>query len=138
MDAALRPHDDGAPGRFRIKGPRVALSAQAATALALILHELATNAAKHGALSTGEGRVAITWTLTGAAGDEERLRLRWQERGGPPVEPPRRQGFGTRLIEEGLRGASDGTVRLAYAPAASHGRSRRRRRACAAPRAAET
>lgn len=116
VDEALRPHDDGAPGRFEVDGPPVWLSARAATALALMLHELATNATKHGALSAPEGRVAIGWTLSGGA-EEERLRFTWRERGGPPVEPPRRHGFGTRLIEGGLTGAAGQTVRLAYEPA---------------------
>lgn len=116
VDEAVRPHDDGAPGRFEIAGPSVMLSAQAATALALVLHELATNATKHGALSAPEGRVAVAWTLSGGA-EEERLRFLWRERSGPRVEPPRRRGFGSRLIEGGLAGAAGQVVWLAYEPA---------------------
>ena len=93
----------------------MALSAQAATGLALLLHELAPNATKHGALSVAEGHVTVAWTLTGGQ-DEERLTLRWHEQGGPPVTPPQRRGFGSRLIESELSGAAGQMVRLAYEP----------------------
>jgi len=81
----------------------------------MAVHELATNAAKYGALSVPAGSVTITWTVT--LGDKPRLELRWQERQGPPVVPPSRRGFGTRLIERGLAQDIGGDVRLTYAPA---------------------
>ncbi len=88
----------GEPGRFSVSGPKVAVGPKPALALALILHELGTNAVKYGALSNQDGRVDITWRLDEIEG-EMHFRLRWQETGGPPVEPPARRGFGSRLIE---------------------------------------
>jgi len=107
------PH--GAGERFSIAGPPTHLAPQAATAMALALHELATNAAKYGALSRPEGRVALSWTLDGEAG-RRRLELSWRESGGPPAAPPARTGFGTRLIERGLAGGLKAQVKLDYRP----------------------
>ena len=84
--------------RFDLSGPDVRLPSKAAVAMALALHELATNAAKYGALSTAAGRVALEWAL-----DHEALRITWRERGGPPVIPPKTTGFGVRLIRRGLQ-----------------------------------
>jgi two-component sensor histidine kinase len=83
--------------------------------LALVLHELATNAAKYGALSAEGGTVAIDWEITGQA-EALRLKLRWTERGGPPVTAPSRQGFGSRLIQASFAGAG-GSATVDYAPA---------------------
>jgi PAS domain S-box-containing protein len=80
-------------------GPPVRLEAQMTLHLALVLHELGTNAHKYGALSTPSGRVTIGWTVEGRS-----LRLRWQERGGPPVRSPTTRGFGTTLIEQSVKG----------------------------------
>ena len=102
---SLGLHADG-PERFRIDGPSLHVGPGAALSLALILHELATNAAKYGALSTESGRVTVAWTA-----DEAILRLSWRETGGPAVVQPTRKGFGTRLIERGLAG---GEVRTAF------------------------
>ena len=108
---ALAPHG-GPDGRVRIEaGPEVTLTPPAAAAIAMALHELATNAAKHGALSAQEGRVEIAWTVEG-----DELRLGWRERGGPPVEPPRRRGFGRQVIERGLAYDLDARVRLDFPP----------------------
>ena len=79
-------------------GPAVTLAEAKVRALALVLHELATNAVKHGALSAPAGRVRVGWEV-GEADGVSRLRLRWEERGGPPVAPPVSRGFGTVLIE---------------------------------------
>ncbi len=106
------PHGDAE--RFRFDGPAVSLAPQAATALALGLHELATNAAKYGALSRPEGRVDLTWRLEGE-GAERRLRLVWLESGGPAVAPPTVKGFGSRLIERGLAGELRAVVTANYA-----------------------
>ncbi|GGE07252.1 hypothetical protein GCM10011390_27890 [Aureimonas endophytica] len=114
--ATLAIHDDG-QGRLRISGAPTEIGSAAALSLALMLHELATNAAKYGALSVPEGQVALEWTI--APRDEEgaeRLVLLWTERGGPPVRPPERRGFGSRLIERGLAGATGGEVELDYRP----------------------
>ncbi|WP_181832877.1 sensor histidine kinase [Bosea caraganae] len=88
----------GEPERFAISGPDIQVGPKAALALTLILHELGTNAVKYGALSNQHGRVAVSWRIDDMEG-ERQLRLRWQESGGPPVEPPKRRGFGSRLIE---------------------------------------
>ncbi|WP_264048602.1 PAS domain-containing sensor histidine kinase [Methylobacterium flocculans] len=115
MRGALSIHDDRQPGRFRLSGPPVSLGAKAALSLALMLHELATNAAKYGALSVPEGRVALEWSLRDDASGPI-VDLSWSEADGPPVVPPTRKGFGSRLIERGLVGAVGGTIRLDYAP----------------------
>ncbi|HEX2553492.1 MAG TPA: PAS domain S-box protein [Microvirga sp.] len=106
----------GGDGRFHIAGPDARVSPRVALALAMSLHELCTNAAKYGALSVPGGSVSILWSLAGGSG-ARRLHLRWEERGGPPVAPPARRGFGTRLIERQLAGEFDGGVRLDFAPA---------------------
>jgi PAS domain S-box-containing protein len=82
-------------GRVKIDGPQIVLEPNLAQAIAVILHELATNAAKHGALSTPEGRIRVAWSRPA----EGRLIFRWTETGGPPVKPPTHQGFGTRVME---------------------------------------
>ncbi|GGE12441.1 hypothetical protein GCM10011390_34490 [Aureimonas endophytica] len=107
--------DDG--GRVVAGGPDIPLGPKAALTLSLILHELSTNAGKYGALSAPEGRVAIEWSLAPSpTSGSPVLRLEWRESGGPPVVPPARRSFGTRLIEMGLSGAADGRVVLDYAP----------------------
>jgi two-component system, chemotaxis family, CheB/CheR fusion protein len=88
--------------RITIQGLRIVLSPSATQGFALIVHELATNAMKHGALSNKAGRVTVTWSLVDQAGQEPRLAFRWQERGGPPVEPPGRKGFGSKLLERAI------------------------------------
>ncbi|QDA36164.1 histidine kinase (plasmid) [Paracoccus liaowanqingii] len=113
--SAIAPHSDSADTRFSITGPSVSLSPRAALSLSLALHELATNAAKYGALSTNAGRVEITWSLAG--NPEPRLDLEWQEHGGPPVALPSSKGFGTKLIERGLANELDAVVSLEYPPA---------------------
>jgi two-component sensor histidine kinase len=88
-----------------------------ALSLTMALHELCTNAAKYGALSSATGRVAINWRVTTqAAFGQTRLHLQWEEQGGPPVSAPQKRGFGSRLIERGLARELDAEVRLDYAP----------------------
>jgi len=79
----------------------VILSSRANLSLALAIHELATNSAKYGALSTEEGHLNVTWRVTEANGKSE-LEIMWLETDGPPVAPPSRRGFGTKLIELSL------------------------------------
>ena len=88
-------------GRVDAKGPAVMLNARAAQTIALLVHELATNATKHGALSQPRGRVAVDWAVEGAGADA-RFRFQWLERGGPPVTEPARRGFGSVLIEKAV------------------------------------
>lgn len=103
--------------RVRMSGPRVWLPPKAALVLSLVLHELATNAVKYGALSNDVGHVEFDWSLEDDAGAAaQRLGIRWRERNGPPVTPPTRRGFGSRLIQEQLRSDLDSTVRFDYAP----------------------
>jgi len=80
----------------------------------MVLQELATNAVKYGALSREAGNVEIRWTST--TSEERRLHLTWEERGGPPVTPPKRRGFGTRLIERSLAQDLNGRVVIAFEP----------------------
>jgi len=84
-----------APGQARWEGPDLILTPRAANAVSLALHELATNAVKYGALSIESGRVEVIWSTSPDGGFE----LRWTERGGPPVKPPERLGFGSTLLE---------------------------------------
>jgi PAS domain S-box-containing protein len=108
----LGPYLRQAGTRFEITGPRLRLPPKMALALAMALHELATNASKYGALSTPSGRVLIHWTV--AENAPPLLILTWEEQGGPPVVQPRRKGFGTRLIERSLAMELGGEVRLSY------------------------
>jgi PAS domain S-box-containing protein len=115
VDQAVAPYagTTGSP-RILIEGPHVRLQPRTALALAMALQELATNALKYGALSTAAGRVEIRWTLEEA--DIPRLRLIWEEIGGPLVRSPERRGFGTRLIERSLAQDLDGEVTIAFRP----------------------
>jgi PAS domain S-box-containing protein len=113
VEMSLRPHRSQRDDRFDVQGPEVHLHPKTALAIALALHELATNAMKYGALSQEGGRVAVRWQIT--EGDiRPRLHMEWVEQGGPPLTPPTRKGFGTRLIERGLAADLGGTVRLTY------------------------
>ncbi len=106
----INPHGEN---RFRVDGPHLQLAPSAALAIAMALQELSTNAAKYGALSSDAGQVDIVWRLDG---DDRRLNLTWTESDGPPVEPPKRKGFGSRLIERALAQELGGKVRVAYEP----------------------
>lgn len=109
--------DGGDPaGRFVINGPAVNLSPKSAIAIALAFHELATNAAKYGALSVPGGQVRIDWTTTQDE-DSVRLHLTWRELGGPPVTAPTTTGFGARLLKKGLASELRGEVKITFPPA---------------------
>ena len=95
-------------------GPSVSLPRERIQPLAFVLHELATNAVKHGALSTPQGRVRLAWA-TEESTDGHRLHLEWQERGGPVVAPPASRGFGLKLINF-TASALGGEVELVFAP----------------------
>jgi PAS domain S-box-containing protein len=100
--------------RISIGGPSSRLTPQQALALSIALHELATNAAKYGALSNQTGRVDVRWTIDRPTG-QDMLTLEWIESGGPEVHPPTRSGFGTRLIQRGLANELDGSAVIEYA-----------------------
>jgi PAS domain S-box-containing protein len=104
----LSPYSRGGETCTRIDGPTVMLMPDSALAMAVALHELATNAAKYGALSVAEGQVRVEWSRT--AGGQ--IALRWTETGGPAVNPPTRRGFGTDVMETMIRGRLKGDVRL--------------------------
>lgn len=104
-DVQLQPHAFEGADRFHIKGPPVILDADLATPFGLVLHELASNAAKYGALSRRTGKVALTWTLT-TRNHSPLLSVVWQETGGPAVQQPTARGLGTSLIEHGIPGAA--------------------------------
>jgi PAS domain S-box-containing protein len=104
----------GGGSRAELDGPPVALAPHAAQALSMAVHELATNATKHGALSAPGGHLAVSWRVDPAAGT---LRLRWVEDGGPAVAgEPSRRGFGSRLIETTIRRQLGGTLSRAWTP----------------------
>lgn len=113
VERALRPFASSVPGQICIEGASVWLQPRAALTMALVLHELATNAVKYGALSRAGGQVSLGWTF---AGGDERLRLTWAESGGPAVRPPTRRGFGSRLIERALKSELQGQAIMTYAP----------------------
>jgi two-component sensor histidine kinase len=97
--------------RLKAQGPEISLGPRATLSLSLLLHELTTNATKYGSLSNDYGYVCLTWRVSGA-GEEEILQIDWQEHDGPPVSPPLRKGFGSRLIRMGLPGT--GKVNTTY------------------------
>jgi PAS domain S-box-containing protein len=112
VSSALAAWITGAATRIDVAGPPLRLRPSVALALAMALHELATNAIKYGALSNQSGTVAIHWTISGDAPGV--LSLRWRERGGPSVQPPTQRGFGSRLIEHGLSHDLGGQVQLLF------------------------
>ncbi len=94
-------HDELGPfvAQAEIAGPQIKVHPKAAQTLALAIHELATNAAKYGALSVPRGEVSVTWRIEGDPADPT-FSFRWRERGGPPVQPPTRRGFGASITDQ--------------------------------------
>lgn len=99
-------------GQLDLGGPDLMLNAKATIALALLFHELATNAAKHGALSSSTGRLSVTWHEDAA----DNLVVEWAESGGPPVNAPSRRGFGTRMLNTVISGELGGEIEASYDP----------------------
>ena len=108
---ALAPFDSGQ--RLRANGVDASLSSDSSLILSLALHELATNAVKYGAWSNHEGRVDVSWDFADL--ERTRLRIHWEEQGGPPVSPPEKCGFGTALIDRALGGPQD-AAKMEFAP----------------------
>jgi two-component sensor histidine kinase len=104
----LSPYCGKTEARVRMDGPAVILEPYSAQAIAIALHELATNAAKYGSLSAAAGHVEISWSRMA----DGRLSLRWIELGGPTVTPPTHRGFGTRIMENIIAGQLKGEVRF--------------------------
>ena len=101
IERTLMPFQENRAARFELSGQDVTLDANPALLLAMVLHELATNAVKYGALSNDNGHVALSWD-TRRDGMDRYLSLKWVESGGPAVSPPSRRGFGSTLIERAL------------------------------------
>ena len=102
--------------RITIQGDSMFVKPEAAQNIGLALNELATNAARFGALSNEDGRVEVSWVIDEGKGADRRLHLTWNEFGGPTVAPPRRQGFGHKVVERVAASALDGSVSLTFAP----------------------
>jgi PAS domain S-box-containing protein len=111
----LAPYRKQGDERLTLNGPNVRLPARYAINLGLVLHELVTNAAKYGALSTNTGRLEMSWTIVESEDRPDQLRIHWVESGGPPVAPPKRQGFGSRLIRRSIEGELGGYMVLNFA-----------------------
>jgi two-component sensor histidine kinase len=112
VEQELSPYCEKGTTRAQINGPNLVLAPDVAQTVAVTLHELATNAAKFGALSTHDGCVQVEWWCTANG----RLVLRWRESGGPAVMPPTRQGFGTRVIDRMVRGQLKGQMLFDWRP----------------------
>lgn len=115
LENELAPFRDEQAHRFGLAGPDLDLPPRYVLALGMTVHELTTNAAKYGALSTETGRVDVTWHIVGGESGARRLALQWHESEGPPVQEPSRRGFGTRLITGGVSRELGGVVRLDFA-----------------------
>ena len=113
LSAGFAPYHGGAE-RVVMRGEDVVLRPRAALTLAMTFHELITNAAKYGALSAPGGGVEMRWQIVEADGMPT-LHVEWREQGGPPVAPPARRSFGTRLIESGVKAELGGRVEIAFA-----------------------
>jgi two-component sensor histidine kinase len=110
----MRPFSATNAGRINAAGPPVVLEPDAVQHLGLALHELATNASKHGALSGPHGEVLIRWQV---GETDDKVRIHWCETGGPTVMPPQRQGFGRVVIEQIVTRALNGSGILDFSPA---------------------
>lgn len=102
VERIVAPYEQGDADRIVVEGPRLSVPGQLASKIALALHELCTNAVKYGALSVAAGHAEVRWTL-----DANQLSIRWSEHGGPPVAPPAKPGFGSRLLQRGIFSAPD-------------------------------
>lgn len=108
ISRAFRPED---LPRVTLRGPSVRLATETAVSFLVVIHELASNAVRFGALGAPDGRIAVDWSVS-----DDAFELVWLERGGPPVSAPTRTGFGSRMIERGLPRDVGGAGRLAYEP----------------------
>ena len=111
----LEPYRSEESTRFVLEGPELTVNPKAALALGLAFHELATNAAKYGALSKPNGQVRVVWDVLKSS-EPSTLRLKWTETGGPSVKKTGRKGFGTIVIERGLSLDLDGEVQVDFNP----------------------
>ncbi len=102
LESIIRGELDGFSERANIRGPSIVLTPAATQGFALIIHELATNAAKYGGFAGKDGKIFVTWSHTDLAAISPCLAFRWQERGGPPVTPPSSRGFGSKLLQRAI------------------------------------
>jgi two-component system CheB/CheR fusion protein len=109
----LEPHTDGTATRLQLTGPEIQLRPKAALSLGMVIHELGTNAVKHGALSAPEGKVVVAWDVKPVDGGPA-LVLRWDESGGPPVAARGPNGFGTELLQRQVQHEWNGSVRADF------------------------
>ena len=122
----LEPYDDAAGGRIALDGPMVELNADLAVPTGMAIHELTTNAAKHGALSAPRGRIAVAWSVSQGAergpgeAPDRRLHLDWTESGGPPAAEPTRRGFGSNLLQRVLTVQCGADIRFDFRPSGLH------------------
>lgn len=115
LQLELKPYDDANARRIRLQGPDVGLPANLAVPVGMAFHELTTNAAKYGALSDLAGVLNVAWRVEGDEGSRM-LHIVWTEENGPPVTPPTREGFGTRLLNKALAMQARASVSLDFAP----------------------
>jgi two-component sensor histidine kinase len=113
FERTLMPHATLLKDRILVAGPDIVLEPRLALSLHMIFHELATNASKHGALTSTSGAVEVLWDVR-SDGKDHALAVQWRERGGPEVHKPLHKGFGLRLISKVLSGAQ---VEMDFAPA---------------------
>lgn len=113
LEQTLKPHSTLRNDRIVLAGPDIIVEPRLALSLHMIFHELATNASKHGALTSTSGTVEVIWDIR-TDGSSQALAVQWREQGGPEVTKPQRKGFGTRLISKALSGAH---VDMDFAPA---------------------
>jgi two-component sensor histidine kinase len=114
LRAELEPYDDGTGKRIFLDGSPIELPSDLAVPIGMAVHELTTNAAKHGALGELGGRIEVRWSVT--IGDSRHLRWVWNEHDGPPVQLPTREGFGSRLLNRVLTVQTGADVNIAYDP----------------------
>jgi PAS domain S-box-containing protein len=119
LSAELEPYGGGDEMRVTMEGPDVALPSDVALSLGMAVHELTTNAFKYGALSSPGGSISVVWRIE-TTDSSRQLRLSWIESGGPAVEQPSRQGFGSRLLRHMLGGQFNGEVDMSFKPDGLH------------------
>jgi two-component sensor histidine kinase len=116
VHAQLAHFSDLLGGRITVRGPELRITSAAAQAIGMAIHELSTNAAKYGALSTDAGHVDIVWRLERAAPRRHRFTMEWSEKGGPTVVVPTQRGFGWSVLYQLTKMALGADVTLEYAP----------------------
>lgn len=102
--------------RIETSGPDVRLPTRQGMALSMAFYELATNAVKHGCLSDPDGKIKLVWNITGSENSQQNINFIWQERGGPPIVKPVREGFGSLILKQALEAETSGEVSIEFMP----------------------